>query len=219
MIVVIQCAASKRPDAGHLKTTAGTPVSFVARPEAAPTVANLVYARPDDPSYTGPSWRQVLLAYNERPNGNPLRLLPAYRLYENRTYGLLVDRFGVSNVYILSAGWGLIRADFLTPYYDITYSQSADDYKRRRKSDRYADFCMLSAHADEEIVFFGGKDYLPLFASLTAAIPARKTVYYNSSQPPQIASCRLERFVTRTKTNWHYECAKALLEGALKPWA
>jgi hypothetical protein len=30
MIVVIQCAASKRSDAGHLKTAHGIPVKFVA---------------------------------------------------------------------------------------------------------------------------------------------------------------------------------------------
>jgi hypothetical protein len=40
-----------------------------------------------------------------------------------------VDRFGLENVYVLSASWGLIRADFLTPYYDITFSSSADAYK------------------------------------------------------------------------------------------
>jgi hypothetical protein len=59
---------------------------------------------------------------------NPLGLYPAYRLYENRVYGRLVEAFGVENIYILSAGWGLIRADFLTPYYDITFSHSAEGY-------------------------------------------------------------------------------------------
>jgi hypothetical protein len=188
----------------------------VAKPEPASASANHVYARPDDLSDTGPSWRQLLLAYNEQPNGNPLRLLPAYRLYKNRTYGQLVRRYGVQNVYILSAGWGLIRADFMTPHYDISFSQTADDDKRRRKADHFADFCMLPAKIEEEIVFLGGKDYLPLFASLTNAIRASKTVFYNSLQPPQVAGCKLERFVTSTRTNWHYECAKALIEGSLK---
>jgi len=212
MIVVIQCAASKRPDAGHLRAASGTPVSFVAKPHLAPAAANQAYARPDDLSDTGPSWRELLLAYNKQPNVNPLRLLPAYQRYENRTYGRIVDQFGVSNVYILSAGWGLIRADFWTPYYDITYSQSAEDYKRRRKSDQYSDFRMIPAQTDEEVVFFGGKDYVPLFASLTAAIRARKTVFYNASQAPQAAGCKVQRFVTSTRTNWHYECANALIE-------
>lgn len=69
-----------------------------------------------------------------------------------------MDRFGLHKVYILSAGWGLIRADFLTPYYyDVTFSQSAEGYKRRRKSDRYQDFSMLPEHAEEEIVFLAAR--------------------------------------------------------------
>lgn len=213
----MQCAASKRADAGHLKTLTGTPVSFVAQPGAAPASTNHVYARPDDLSDTGLSWRQVLLAYNERPDGNSFGLLPAYRLYENSTYGKLVERFGLRHVYILSAGWGLIRADFLTPYYDITYSQLADDYKRRRKSDLYKDLCMLPAQVDDEIVFIGGKDYLPLFVSLTSSIQASKTVYYNSSQQLRVHGCRSERFQTNRRTNWHYECAATLMHGMLRP--
>jgi hypothetical protein len=63
----------------------------------------------------------------------------------------------------LSAGWGLIRTDFLTPCYDITFSQSAEGYKRHRKADRYQDFRTLPARSDEDIVFFGGKDYVRLF--------------------------------------------------------
>ena len=56
--------------------------------------------------------------YNNNPAGNSLGLLPVYRLYANPVYERLVDKLGVANVYILSAGWGLIRADFLTPSYD-----------------------------------------------------------------------------------------------------
>jgi hypothetical protein len=62
----------------------------------------------------------VLQEYNALPGNNPLGLYPAWRLYENRSYEGLVDRFGVDNLYILSAGWGLISAAFLTPNYDIT---------------------------------------------------------------------------------------------------
>ena len=91
-------------------------------------------------------------------NDNPLGLYPAYRLYRNPIYERLVDRLGLQNVYILSAGWGLIWADFLTPYYDITFSQSAEGFKRRWKTDRYMDFSMLPDRQGDEIVFFGGKD-------------------------------------------------------------
>jgi hypothetical protein len=163
MIVVIQCAASKQPGSGHLVAASGKPVDFVAYPQAAPTDPDRIYARPDDPSDEAIPWRRVLLQYNQGTEGNPLGLSPAYQLYENKIYGRLVDRFGVRKVYILSAGWGLIAADFLTPYYDITFSPSAERYKRRRKTDHYEDFCMLPSETDEEILFFGGKDYFPLF--------------------------------------------------------
>jgi hypothetical protein len=215
MIMVIQCAASKRGDAGRLITASGKPVDFVADPSAAPRDPAHVYARPDDLSDTGTSWRQILLNYNREPRDNPLNLYPAYRLYGNSAYGRLTDRFGVQNVYILSAGWGLIRADFLTPYYDITFGQSAASYKRRRKTDRYEDFCMLPAATNDEILFFGGKDYLPLFCSLTAGIKSKKVIFYNSAQPPQLNGCLVQRYETRTRTNWHYECASAFVDGKI----
>lgn len=216
MIVVIQCAASKRAGAGHLMSAKGEPVVFVAQPKAAPASGSVLYARPDDISESGVSWRESLEKYNAAPAGNPLGLYPAHRLYENRTYGRLVERFGLKNVYILSAGWGLIPADFLTPYYDITYSQSAEPYKRRRKSDGYKDLRLLPEQTREGVVFFGGKDYLASFCELTAAITAKRTVFYNSNQLPSAPGCTLRRFETSTRTNWHYECANAFIDAELE---
>jgi hypothetical protein len=216
MIVVIQCAAGKRPDAGFLRRRDGTNVMFVADPLRAPLTDSHAYARPDDLSDTGTTWRQVLLQYNETPGANPLGLLRAFELYANETYRRLTERFGLDKTYILSAGWGLINAAFLTPNYDITFSATAKrdaPYKFRRKADRYDDLCMLPPDTNEPIVFFGGKDYVPLFCKLTQTLNAPRTVFYNSSQPPNAPGCLLERFATTTRTNWHYECAKAFLEG------
>ena len=212
MIAIIQCAASKRAGAGRLQTIGGQPVEFIADPQSGPINPACTYARPDDPSDQGPSWRRVLLKYNET-NNNPFGLCSAYRLYKNETYERLVDRLGMKQVYILSAGWGLIPADFLTPHYDITFSQSAESYKRRRKKDCYQDLSMLPHDTADEIAFFGGKDYLPLFCALTSAIRTKRTVFYNSVQRPQVTGCVLKRFDTTTRTNWHYECANAFLEG------
>lgn len=217
MIAVIQCAANKRPGAGHLLASDGRPLQFVAHPEAAPADDAVMYAQPDDLRDTGVSWREALLKYNLEKRDNPLRLFSAYQLYDHKTYGRLVDRLGVDSVYILSAGWGLIAAGFLTPYYDITFSQKADGYKRRRKADAYQDFRMLPEQTREDILFFGGKDYLPLFCGLTSGIKSRKTVFFNLAQAPQVPGCILRRFETRTKTNWHYECANAFLDGSIRP--
>lgn len=222
MIAVIQCAATKRPDAGRLRKQDGTPVKFVADPATAPPTDAYAYARPDDLSDTGVTWRQVLLQYNAVPGNNPLRLLRAFELYEKPAYRRLVERFGVANTYILSAGWGLIGASFLTPDYDITFSAMAKQkapYKFRRKTDRYEDLCLLPPDTPDQIVFFGGKDYMPLFCNLTQRIAGRKTLFFNSSHRPEAPGCTLQRYSTTTKTNWHYECVSAFLDGkiALEP--
>jgi len=175
MKIVIQCAARKVSDAGSLTDARGTPVLFVANPCLAPHSETCIYARPDDPADTGLTWRDLLVDYNATGT-NRLGLLPAYRLYGHQVYRQLVDHYGVDNVFILSAGWGLIRADFLTPKYDITFSASAEKYKKRTKGDRYNDFSMLPDDSDEEVVFFGGKDYLPFFYNLTREYRGRRCI-------------------------------------------
>lgn len=188
---------------------------FVATPEAAPASDACVYARPDDPSDHGGSWRDYLLRYNETPKSNPLALLPAYELYERETYRALASHVGIDKTYILSAGWGLIPASFLTPLYDITFSPSAESWKRRMKRDGGRDLSMLRSESGEPIVFLGGKDYLPLFVGLTDHISAPRIVFYNSAKKPDAPNCRLVRFPTTMKTNWHYACANALLKGEI----
>jgi hypothetical protein len=217
MIAVIQCAGTKQPHAGRLARNDGTQVKFIAHPNAARPKADLIYARPDDRSDRGVSWREVILEYNKTPADNPLKLLPAWQLYRNDVYARLARELGVGNVYILSAGWGLIAAKFLTPDYDITFSNTKkeDKYKQRRKNDRYQDFHMLPDETRESVVFFGGKDYLPLFAALTKSIKGKRTVFYNSQDIPEVPGCTLRLFETDANTNWHYLCANALLDGEI----
>ncbi|MCL4677164.1 MAG: hypothetical protein KJ017_01065 [Alphaproteobacteria bacterium] len=214
MKIVIQCAASKDPAAGMMTTSEGTPVLFVADPGLAPARTDVVYARPDDLAEDGQRGRDALLLYNLQPNGNPLGLLPAWRLYRHPAYGKLVERFGEANIFILSAGWGLLCADFLTPAYDITFSAQAEPFKRRRAHDAYADFNMLEGRQSEPVAFFGGKDYLPLFCRLTANYPGRRIAAFNSASEPQAHGVRFVRYHTRTRTNWHYEAVNAFLDGA-----
>lgn len=217
MIVVIQCAGKKNPYASHLQKRDGRKVMFVADPDAAPANENHVYARPDDTSDTGMSWRTVLREYNADPGSNPLGLLPAWQLYENRVYELLKNHCGLKRLYILSAGWGLITAGFLTPCYDITFKANAAKYKRRRKKDTYdKDFRMLPTETTETIIFFGGKNYVSLFCTLTAGVKGSRHLWYNSKNEPDAPGCVLHRFKTTTKTNWHYECAKAFVEGRIQ---
>ena len=212
MIVVIQCAAKKRDYAGSMTHADGRKVLFVADPSKAPDAPSVHWARPDDTTANGRTWRQELLAC--QTGANDLGLLPAWELYANPAYELLHEAFGPERLYILSAGWGLIAAEFKTPNYDITFSPSADPYKRRRKKHRYADFRMLGATESEPVAFLGGKDYIDLFCDLTSGLPDR-TIYYNSATPPSAPGCVARRYETSTRTNWHYECARAMIDGSL----
>ena len=215
MIAVIQCAAGKKPSAGHMLKENGQRVMFVADPQKAPPDESIIYRRPDDLARLGLSWRDALIEYNGKyknaASSNPLGLLPAWKLYKNPAYGELASAFGIQNVFILSAGWGLIPADFLTPNYDITFSASADAYKRRHRRDRYEDLAMLPKDTGKPVVFVGGKSYVPLFCSLTGGVRSERTVFYNSQTAPNAPGCVRSRFMTKTRTNWHYECARKLV--------
>jgi hypothetical protein len=214
MQVVIQCASSKVQDAGFLRTRTDQPVKFVAHPMRAPRNEELLYFHPDDNSdIPGQSWRQQLVAYNENQRDNPLRLLQAYRLYEHSVYRELVDALGQPNIFILSAGWGLVHADYLLPDYDITFKVGVEPYKRRAPNDRYNDFCHLSGSEVGPLVYFGGKDYLSLFHTLTRSLPCEKIVFFATDKPPGYREWRTVRFPRFT--NWHYQCAREFLAGRL----
>ena len=188
---------------------------FVARPEQAPEGGSVLYRRPDDLARDGRTWRDELLHHNRRRDENALGLLPAWQLYKNPVYSELVGAFGLDNVFILSAGWGLLAADFLTPNYDITFSSQSDSYKRRLSRDTYADFRMLAADQAKPTVFLGGKDYVGLFQALTADSAGMRIIFYNSATAPTAPDCHCIRFETTTRTNWHYECARALIAGTV----
>lgn len=215
MIVVIQCASGKQDYAGHLRTLDGREVMFVANPHDVPRDGNQVYARPDDVSDTGRPWRSVLMAYNADPGDNSLNLLPAWRLYKNRIYEILASHCGIERLYILSAGWGLVRAGFLTPNYDITFQSQAQKFKIRKLHDRYADFFMMPPRTEEPVTFLGGKAYVSLFCELTSSAKGPRYVWYNSKEKPDAPGCIARRFHTAKRTNWHYDCAQAFVDGKL----
>jgi hypothetical protein len=215
MKIVIQCAGSKN-DGGYWQLKSGERVMFVAHPGKKAPPFQGHYAHPDDVFESDKSWRERLLDYNAKPAKNPFNLHPAYLLYKNRVYRNLVAQFGPDNIYILSAGWGLIRSDFLTPQYDITFQAQAAPYKRREKNDKYNDFCMLPQDVQDCIVYLGGKDYLPLFHNLTKNLTARKIILNNQKTVPYYEDYQTHRYQTKAKTNWHYACAQEIIAGTFK---
>jgi hypothetical protein len=220
MKIVIQCASGKRqPAPGEgFHTSDGREVRFVAHPELAPIQKKVHYARPDEVLDRHQTWRDQIRSYNNTSTGNPLRLQSAYRLYNNPAYTDLVNKFGLENIFILSAGWGLIPAGFLTPYYDITFSKAKNvkPESQRKHTDVYADFCDLPDDGDK-MIFLGGKDYLPLFVRLTAKLHGQKAVVFNSDTPPSLpVGYVLKHYKTTRKTNWHYSCANDLIAGSFQ---
>lgn len=236
MVVIMPCASDKSPCAGAMKQAGDKLVKFVAHPEEMPDdkkIPHYVYARPYDiiPE-SGNSWRDVLCEYNKTyksTGSNPWRLLPAEKLYRPRAYPnvyrRLVGKYGAKQVYILSAGWGLIDAEFLTPDYDITFYKKAPKWKRRYRQDPFDDLCQLRFDTTGPLVFFGLKDYMQLFGELTRSIECEKIVWYyndtvqNSSRtPPHKPDVDFRPFDTtsRHKRTWHYECATDLIDGTIK---
>jgi hypothetical protein len=74
---------------------------------------------------------------------------------------------------------------------------------------------MLPTDVAKPIIFFGSKEYVPLFAKLTKNVQSSKLVFYSSKEAPTAPGCTLQRYDTRTRTNWQYECAAAFLAGKL----
>lgn len=222
MKIVIQCCATKYRAAGSF-TSEGRRVKFVADPKLYPPTSTDVGFRPDDrmPS-SSMTWREHLLSYN-RQGDNPDRLLQAGKLYRPPAYRKL-DSIEAEDLYILSAGWGLVRSAFLLPDYDITYSGSAEPWKRRtKKADTkkkdFKDFSQLTQACvgrDETVYFFGGKDYLPLYYRLMEGVVARKVIYFKSDKIPRDTAFDYIPYECRGSTNWHYSCVTDFLANKIE---
>jgi hypothetical protein len=223
MKVLIQCAASKSDRAGTLRTASGDQVVFVANPAACTFHAGMRYAKPDDSSgESGATWRELLTRYNGQLD-NPDGLLRAADLYApnehefRNLYRELADAFGWDDVFVLSAGWGLIRASFRTPNYNITFSSQVKKRKpwawRNTKDSKlvWLDFNHLQDSQigkDEPIHFFGGEDYRPMFYALVTKLPGKKMVHYKGALDRRDGFDYAEYTGPEKNRTWHYRAAK-----------
>ncbi|PIP84925.1 MAG: hypothetical protein COR54_01485 [Elusimicrobia bacterium CG22_combo_CG10-13_8_21_14_all_63_91] len=224
MKLVLQCAGAKQPNAGTFRVE-GRPVKFVMSPDRVlhEDSRNFSFCRPD---YRIPesnlTWFEYLGTYN-RSGSNPDRLLKACALYTDPAYAKALDvaKRGRAKVFILSAGWGLIRWDFLLPDYDITFSRAKNvkRYAIRSAKAPLPEFNQIAdSDPEEDIFFFGGKDYLNLFYRLTRNVPAEKTVfYYHTADLPREHGFNYTAFTPGNpdlRTNWQYECFESFLKDA-----
>jgi len=221
MKIIIQCSATKNGDIWTPSELGKFRVNFVAYPKGCTESPSLYYAHPDDRIPNGiETWRKYLIRYNlryKKSSENPDGLLKSAELYKTPIYRDLANNCGWENTFILSAGWGLVRADFLLPYYDITFSRNADRCKKRENNEQFYDFDHLTqcenSDIQETIYFFGGKDYLPLLYKLTRNINCKKVIYYKAKNIPKEEGYDYIECYTNRRTNWHYSCAEKFMKG------
>ena len=125
----------------------------------------------------------------------------------------LIRSFRAENVFILSAGWGLVRADYLLPDYNITFSKRQNvpqESRRGKRESGWSDFNQLrdSVEVSEEVHYFGGQDYLDLFYSLSALdIQRNKFVIHHKAILVHRNGYQYDQYIGNVKTNWHYPAA------------
>jgi hypothetical protein len=213
MKVVISCSNKKN---GESLIFNSNEILFVANPQKTERINNKIYYHPDEKiNNTNKTWREYVIE-------NQSAFLKAYELYFNDIYRKLYSSFG-SDLFILSAGWGIVNSEFNLPKYDITFSKQAEEYKRRTKKIYFNDFNHLkNISPNEDIVAFIGIDYIGLFYELTKDLTNKKIIFYNSKKLSEIKKAvkqnetyHFKKYQTNIRTNWHYVAAKDFLNGKL----
>lgn len=207
--VVMICAGSKY-DAGVLKKDSNF-INFIARSNR----DNYEFLPDDLIELNGKkTWRDFV-------NENQAALtFKAYELYKKKQYRCLYKKYG-NNFFILSAGWGLVNAEFKLPYYDITFSQQGSINTKRNKNidiaPVYKDYNQLVSNDNDDIIYIGGKDYLDLFYKLTCKLSNRKIIYYNSNIMPKNhdGNYIYRKYISNYSTNWHYQLADDICDGVI----
>lgn len=89
------------------------------------------------------TWYDAVEGYQDK---NCNALTEAYRLYQPKgdqdLYKEVYKEFG-DRFMIFSAGWGLIKASYKLPYYDITFNGSSKNANHRKNKDGYRDLNQL----------------------------------------------------------------------------
>ena len=220
MKIVIPCAAGKVPVEcgdfnGFMRDSKHRSLIFVGDPKEAPNNGGLRYVSPDCNYKSNETFRNKLCSYNDKFKSrgyNPDNLLPAYKLYENSIYRELVESeiFGMDRVYILSAGWGIVKANFLLPMYDITFSSGRGNYNWQSRRIDFSKFYRLDDTCNETVEFIGTSNYVKMFEELTKDYYGDKLIYVNSKnfKNKGFIDCKVDRKKHRF---WHYECARRKL--------
>lgn len=223
MKVVIQCAGDKDDGAATLCQN-GQELRFVARPVPG-TNQRSPWQRVTGSN--GPTWIECLRSFNDAPQrnlpqgvawgrGTPTR---AADLYSNPIYQRLACAIGVANVYILSAGWGLVRGTDVIPTYNITFSagQNVPPHARITPKDRVPLGNLRNGvEGDDQIHLFLTPKYISYWLNAGLIIkPNRLVLHWRAGQalPDGLGNVERITFETDARMNWHYGAADEFLDG------
>ncbi len=219
MIIVIQCANRKVPNAATL-TLNGEAVHFVAQPQN-----EHMDKRPwDQIPGSDKTWIDCVMAYNEAGSTMPdeyiklnigtedgRQLMPCGNLYEHPVYRELTTTRGLKNVYILSAGWGLVRADKFLPNYNVTFSQLGDIRVRISVAERLQYASISDEIPDnDQINLFISRAYAPYWSYLYQGAPQRTILHWRLGQelPKGKYGTVIKHDCGDQVTNWQYTAAR-----------
>lgn len=187
--------------------------------QSVPGTEKKIFATPDEVIRNeNITWRDLI---SKQENRNDLT--KAYKLYKHEIYKKLYERFK-NDLYIFSAGWGIVSAEFMLPNYDITFSDGKNipDYAKRNKEFQFNDFNHLSGiDKNEIIIFIGLGKYLNSFLRLVGDLPNKKVVFYKDkmfnacAEKGTTKSIQFKRFEGGSNRKWHYLCAEDLINNNL----
>jgi hypothetical protein len=198
-------------------------IKFVASPQMASKTMpknGVEYYKPDDKiPGENKTWRDLVL---EQKHSD---LVTAYCLYCRDIYKDFYRNFG-DRFYILSAGWGIIRANFKIPTYDITYSTTpkVPEYAKRGDNHGWKDINHLQEDSmkwgcDSEVILFAGSAYVSHFREMAQSLPnsiqKRILVYTNNKSEDRnvkrYQNLVYQYYYSPKSTNWHLEAAETFL--------
>ena len=218
MKIIISCCDTKN---GGPLIHNGEMINFVSHVDQ--VVPNdEMYFHPDDlVTNEGITWRE--LVSQQGLNNN---LQPAYDLYRPPIYNSLYQKYG-NDLFIFSAGWGIVRADYKLPKYNVTFSKAnhVPIFAKRNLSDSFQDFNHLDKtenNINEDIVLIAPKDYVISFCQLTHHLKNKKIIFYFGAEiknkfinEPDFEFRKLP-FETTNNRKWHYEFAQRLINNKIK---
>jgi len=240
-IVIIQCAGRKNQG---FWTWRGQKLVFVANKAKyliSHPSSDCVPCEPDDlvSGSDDLTWRRLLLEYYQTKCRSPViqdadELVQAWQLYTHPIYRSLAEgrKCSRASMFILSAGWGLVNADYRLPPYNITFSRAPGTpaYARIGAAELWSKVQQLCGNPLIDVVdrnttihFFGGEQYRSLLYYYMDTVSGTKVVYHIGDIRPRESSQRPHGYVftqytpknPELRTNWHYECARRFIEGGL----